>query len=203
MSLALFIGGVAVAIHFEKLAPIFLILAISLVVATVINAFIIDRLTGLTQKWAAATIMTLSVFVGIFLFAASGGGSRRAAWSSRAKGTLRSIGSSQLAYQGANTEKLYGTFDALKKDLYIAEGYTLSNMIGNYSMTWQVNNISIAPSEEIPTGVMSSFTVIAWPRDRRKGYLHTFAVMDDQVVRVYNPKNKNRLSNVATWDPIL
>ena len=39
--------------------------------------------------------------------------SRRSAWMSRAKGTLRSTGSSQLAYQGTNNEKIYGSFQAL------------------------------------------------------------------------------------------
>ena len=61
---------------------------------------------------------------------------RRAAWESRAKSTLRSTGSSQLAYQGTNNEKVYGSFEALVSSLYIADGYSLGNMIENYSMSW-------------------------------------------------------------------
>ncbi len=131
---------------------------------------------------------------------------RRAAWQSRAKGTLRSIGSSQLAYQGTNNNKKYGTFDALKKDLYIAEGYTLANMIENYSMSWEVSNPYQGTSGGVDQGGIGSnkFTVIAYPRDTRPGFLNTFAVADDQVVRVFNPGNtSNRWESVTTWDPIL
>ena len=130
-------------------------------------------------------------------------GSRRAAWASRAKGTLRSIGSTELAYQSTNNAKVYGSFKAMKDAPYIAEGYTLGSMIENYSMSWQVNNISTVPTEQFPSGNVSTFTVIAWPRDRRRGFLSTFGVTEDQTVRVYTPKNGNRLENVKTWDPIL
>ena len=133
---------------------------------------------------------------------------RRAAWQSRAKGTLRSIGSSQLAYQGTNNEKFYGTFDALKDDLYIAEGYSLGNMIENYSMAWTASNPSTGTGG-LGAGIgNNNFTVVAYPRDTRPGYLNTFGVTEDQVVRVYNPSNGNLFTdmydpNVSTWDPIL
>jgi len=130
-------------------------------------------------------------------------GGRLEAWMSRAKGTLRSIGSSQLSYQESNDGKLYGSFEALKKDMLIAEGYTENNMIENYSMCWQINNISTATSEQFPQGFMSTFTVIAFPRDEVKGYLKTFAITDDRKVRVYDPKWGNRYENIKTWDPIL
>ncbi len=137
---------------------------------------------------------------------------RRAAWQSRAKGTLRSIGSSQLAYQGTNNEKFYGTFGALQDDLYIAEGYFMANMIENYSMTWDISR-----SETLGDGSgggigMNKFTIVAYPRDTRPGYLCTFGVTEDQVVRVYNPVNtlggRNAYTSltdprVSTWDPIL
>ena len=121
-------------------------------------------------------------------------------WQSRAKGTLRSIGSSQLAFQGVYEDHRYGTFDELKEKLYIAEGYTLGNMIENYSITWEVYNLSTVTTE------IHEFTVIAYPRDTRPGFLNTFAITEDQVVRVYNPrnrKNKNRVDSVKTWDPIM
>jgi len=129
---------------------------------------------------------------------------RRAAWQSRAKGTLRSIGSSQLAYQGTNNEKNYGTFDALKKDLYIAQGYSLGNMIENYSMSWDASNPSTGTGP-LGAGIGNNkFTVIAFPRDTRPNFLNTFGVTDDQVVRVFNPSNTtNSWTSVTSWDPIL
>jgi len=99
--------------------------------------------------------------------------------------------------------KSFGSFEALKRELFIAEGYTLGNMIENYSMSWEVNNVSTVATEELPVGAISAFTIIAWPRRTGPRYLHTFAVIDDQQVRVYNPENGNDLSRVKTWDPIL
>ena len=137
---------------------------------------------------------------------------RRAAWQSRAKGTLRSIGSSQLAYQGTNNKKFYGSFGALKDDLYIAEGYSLGNMIENYSMTWSASQ-SAQGTDGRGGGIgANTFTIVAYPRDTRPGYLLTFGVSDDQTVRVYNPDNNVGGRNayvseadprVGTWDPIL
>lgn len=129
---------------------------------------------------------------------------RRAAWQSRAKGTLRSIGSSQLAYQGTNNEKLYGTFTALQEDLYIATGYTLGNMIENYSMTWSATNPYGGTGSSGMAGIgNNTFTVIALPRDTREGFLQTFCVTEDQVVRVFNGDGSNVYEAIYNWDPIL
>ena len=130
---------------------------------------------------------------------------RRAAWQSRAKSTLRSIGSSQLAYQGTNNQKFYGSFEALKGDDYIAFGYSLGNMIENYSMSWTSTNPASGIGALTGAGIgANTFTVIAFPRDTREGYLSTFSVRDDQVVRVYNEGvGINDFNAISTWDPIL
>ena len=133
---------------------------------------------------------------------------RRAAWMSRAKGTLRSIGSAQLAYQNANNDKIYGDFDALQGVEDIAHGYTLGNMVENYSLSWTTT--SPYGKDGLNTGTVrggiaaNTFTVIAWPRDTRPGFLHTFAITEDQVVRVFDENTPNvDPGKVHTWDPIL
>jgi hypothetical protein len=123
--------------------------------------------------------------------------SLRASWQSRAKGTLMSIGSSQLAYQNRNDAKVYGSFKALKDEMYIAKGYTQSNMIENYSLLWRVSDFDERTEKIVPT-----FTVIAFPRDTRPGFLSTFCITEDQVVRVYNPPG-SRFDVYRSWDPIL
>ena len=138
--------------------------------------------------------------------------SRRPAWMSRAKGTLRSTGSSQLAYQGMNNNKNYGSFQALKDIQYIADGYTLGNMIEKYSMTWSVSN-SLTMSDESSYHIgNNAFTIVAYPIYTNPGYLMTFGITEDQEVRVYNPENSDQGLNeynglydprVWTWDPIL
>lgn len=122
---------------------------------------------------------------------------RGAAWQSRAKGTLRSIGSSQLAYQNTNDSKVYGSFKALKDEMYIAEGYTPTNMIEGYSLLWRVGDFDERTEKTIPT-----FTIIAFPNETRPGFLSTFCVTEDQVVRVYNPLG-NKFDVYRSWDPIL
>ncbi len=126
-------------------------------------------------------------------------GARRVPWQSRAKGTLRAIGASQTAYSGTNSGSNYGSFEALKADMYIAEGYTLGNMIENYSMTWEAYNSSTVEGE--PT--VHRFKVIAYPRDTRPGFLNTFCVTEDQVVRVYIPDGEYEFEAIYHWDPIL
>ena len=158
-------------------------------------------------KMSFFTAFVLVVILGWVLasfFIPTDYGSRRVAWQSRAKGTLRSIGSSQLAYQGTNYAKNYGSFEAMKDELYVAEGYSLGNMIENYSLTWEVDNgpKELLEEDSLPN-VVHTFTIVAFPRDTRPGYLSTFAITEDQVVRVYNPDEGNDPGNVKTWDPIL
>jgi hypothetical protein len=150
--------------------------------------------------WIIA-LLVLTVF--LFFCVLSLLGSRRGAWQSRAKGTLRSIGTAELAYQQANKAKVYGSFQALQDTLHSAEGYNLGNMVENYTFTWEVHDISTVPTEKFPSGIISTFTVIAYPRDTRPGFLNTFGITDDQVVRVFAPQNGNRFEDVKTWDPIL
>ncbi len=136
---------------------------------------------------------------------------------SRAKGTLRSIGSSQLAYQSSNADKSYGTFEDLQSAEYVAQGYTLENMIEAYTISWTA--YSSSPAEEAGSeegkpvfedtmgstkthGPYDRFTIIAYPV-ASFGALCTFAVTEDQVVRVYNPDNRNKEADIKTWDPIL
>ena len=179
---------------------------ISIGVAISINTAMLAWLTDTPTKWGLSIAVTAMAYgsIGIFIAVASNPMEDRGlSLMSRAKGTLRSIGSVESVYQSDNRERQYGTFEALKISQDLAEGYTLGNMIDNYSMTWRVNYTPTTVSEEFPSGIMSSFTVIAWPQNKRWGDISTFAVTEDQVVRVFNPKKENKLDSVKTWDPIL
>jgi len=149
--------------------------------------------------WSIFVVVALVLF--IYIGITSLLGPRRAAWMSRAKRTLRSMSCAQLNYQETNENGKYGSFQDLVRAGEIREGYTLGNMIENYSMTWEVN-FSTAASEEFPTSTVSTFQIIAYPRDTRPGYLFTFAITEDQIVRVYSPDDKD-FSDIRTWDPIL
>lgn len=106
---------------------------------------------------------------------------RRSAWENRAKLTLRALGSSQLAYQDQNLDKNYGNWNAMVATDYVQLGYTRTNMIDNYSLAVFYAN----PSAQVNgiTASDSSFTIVAVPRNNRNR-LRTFAICDDQTVRV-------------------
>jgi hypothetical protein len=176
-------------------------LGLSILLQGITVSFLIND----NRTWKSVVVISVLCF--IFMVPASvyffpsyglyfhGMSSREAAWLSRAKGTLKSIGSAELAYREANSRHVYGSFDALQKSKDIAQGYTLGNMIENYPMTWRAVNTP---------GAVSNFTVIAWPRNSSPGYLDTFGITEDQIVRIFNPTNKkNQVEDVKTWDPIL
>jgi len=148
-------------------------------------------------------IFVLIFFVLAYISLPSILGVRRAQWQVRTKGTLRSIGSSQAAF--FDQFGTYGSFEELVNASYIPDDITLDNWVGNYRLVLENN----APQPGFEHG---TFTVVAYPRDMRPGYLLTFGVSDDQIVRVYNPDDKTGGCNqyngptdpmVQTWDPIL
>lgn len=149
----------------------------------------------------------------------------------RARSMLRSIGSGELAYN--NRYGIYGSFQALKDELFIAEQYTPGNMIELYTLTWEVTSLSTVsvenafggstpftialPPPDIRKRMIVShsikwaltgeqvhrFEVIAWPHGPYSEGLHTFGITEDQTIRVYSPSVLNQLEDVKTWDPIL
>ena len=91
---------------------------------------------------------------------------------SHAKGTLLSLGSSDLAYQMTNDDRLFGTFEDMQEDLYIAEGYGYSTMIENYELRTFM--------EPDKTG----FTFIAFPTAEMDPALKIYAI--DETQRLYS-----------------
>ena len=147
-------------------------------------------------------IFVLIFFVLAYISLPSILGVRRAQWQTRPKGTLRSIGSSQAAF--FDQYGTYGSFEELVNAGYIPDGTTLDNWVELYRLDWENNGSQ-------PGFKGGTFTVVAYPRDLRPGYLLTFGVSEDQIVRVYNPDNtdvgRNQYNGptdpmVHTWDRI-
>jgi len=118
---------------------------------------------------------------------------------------LRSIGSSQLAYQSTNEGAIFGTFEILKSGAYIPDDASLGDMIERYSLSWNVGNTPASSDNSEVTGrtYPGRFTVIAFPRNPALDQLSTFGISEDFVVRIYNPDSENDETDVKTWDPIL
>ena len=113
---------------------------------------------------------------------------------------LRAIGRCQLAYQGTNNNKSYGSFEVLKAAGYFREDETLDAIIGGYTVDWSVFNPGPPPGLLCDWILINHFTVVAYPRAERSLGLRTFAITEDQVVRVYNPVGGNKPDAVNGWD---
>jgi len=120
----------------------------------------------------------------------------------RAAAILRVIGCAQLAFQGASNDRFYGSFEDLKLTRYISQDETAGSMIEGYTLAWSIRN-HVEPFSDFGTdGLANSFTIVAYPRSDRFHLLRTFAITDDQVLRVYNPVGGNVLTSVTSWDPV-
>ncbi len=170
-----------------------------------------NRFVKKDHIWGALLIVS---FVSILLAISSTGcipqilNARRSAWESRAKGTLRSFGSTQLAFQGTTEDKHYGTWDELQEAEYLAAGYTKENIVDNYVL-WTSVDDSPYYDHNTDTHYNATFTVVAFPRDTMPGYLSTFAIREDQVLREYNSSTPYALPwgeandfGAKSWEPI-
>jgi hypothetical protein len=109
--------------------------------------------------------------------------SRLSVLESRAKAYLRSIGSSELAYQSMHDDKRFGTFEDIQNDLYIAESYTPDNMVEDYTIVWCLNENA------------TDFAVVALPTEHTD-MLRAYMVNGSQIVTELTPADR---SSVASW----
>jgi len=110
---------------------------------------------------------------------------------------LRNIGSVMADYSLSQNQDNYATFQELKDANLITKGVTLSNIIVDYSLV-------ILTTEKAAMGLPSRYTIIAYPRPENSfGELSTFAITEDNVVRVYHPGLGIKENDPHTWDPIL
>jgi len=113
-----------------------------------------------------------------------------------AQGRLRSIGAVMTDYALSN-EGNYADFKDLKDANMIKKEVTASNIILDYSLIFKTTT-----SESI--GNPPLFTIIAIPRQQRStGQLATFAITEDQVVRVYRAGENVSFNDPHTWEPVL
>ncbi len=145
-----------------------------------------------------------------FLYVACGGGSidfdRKHVSESLAKFGLRAYGETERAYALNSSRKQYGSWENLRQRNYISAGVTRENFITDYSLWTSVSN-PVRNSHTISP--LNTFTGVAFPRiTRPPGFLATFAIREDQVVRVYLPVDgvnawgENDDYGTKTWEPV-
>ena len=138
----------------------------------------------------------------------------------QAQKRLKTIGSVMADYALSNRGGSYAEFQDLKDSNMIRRDLTLSSIITDYSLSFITNDrIQDGNNRQVGRGTESdgepnetrpsmepphSYTIIAYPRPERvHARLSTFAITEDNVVRVYSPGPGVSLDDPGTWDPIL
>ena len=111
---------------------------------------------------------------------------------------LRTIGSVMADYSLARHGTEYADFQELKDADLISGDLTKSTIITDYSLVFIT--IDRSPGMGDPAG----YTIIAYPKsDRSMDMLSTFAITEDNVVRIYRPGPGVSVTDPHTWSPIL
>lgn len=129
---------------------------------------------------------------------------------SLAKFTLRAYGETQLSYAHHNYRGHYGTWDDLANNKFISEGLKPGNVIKDYKLWTNVNNHIYIPAHPYSVSPKNTFTAVAFPRiTQPPGYLATFSIREDQILRIYMPITEevnawgeNGDFGTKTWEPI-
>jgi prepilin-type N-terminal cleavage/methylation domain-containing protein len=115
----------------------------------------------------------------------------------QAQRRLRTIGSVMADYTLSHAEEGYADFQELKDSNMISDHVTLSSIIVDYSLVF-------VTTDTIDETGHASYTIIAYPRpERSNGRLSTFAITEDNVVRVYKPGAGVSPNDPDTWEPII
>jgi prepilin-type N-terminal cleavage/methylation domain-containing protein len=110
---------------------------------------------------------------------------------------LRSIGSVMADYNLSHEGGNFADFQQLKDAQLISHDLTQTSLIKDYSLQFLIKKAA-------PIGAPSAFTVIAYPiLERTNGSLSTFAITEDNVIRVYKPGGGRNPNDPQTWGPIL
>jgi len=114
----------------------------------------------------------------------------------QAQRRLRTIGSVMADYTLSHLEEGYADFQELKDSKMISDHVTLSSIIVDYSLAFHTTDTANSGS--------AGYTIIAYPRPERSyGRLSTFAITEDNVVRVYKPAPGVSPNDPDTWEPII
>ena len=115
----------------------------------------------------------------------------------QAQRRLRNIGSVMADYSLSHSSGNFADFQELKDADLISDDVTQTSLIFDYSLVFKTTKAD-------PMGNPSEYTVIAYPRpERSSDSLATFAITQDNVIRVYKPGPGHDPHDPQTWDPVL
>ena len=166
--------------------------------------------TGKKPRWAVIVSVILVSVLGYLFLPSFYYSSKAFKLELNCANKLRQIGECQLAYQGTNIYKVYGSLKNLQEGNFIEDKYTSYTFIKKYELEWEfyLDTATAEFQSEHPMiysgDGYNTFAVVAYPRAFPKP-LRTFAITEDQSLRVYNPANGNSYNNrddpmVKTWD---
>ena len=113
---------------------------------------------------------------------------------------LEAIADLEAKYRQINQYGHYGDRTAISDTSFLTSNELLFPVFGNYSIALNVTRKRLDETGAV-TG-NNTYTVFAYPIDKRTGYLDTFGMREDGVVRVYYPANSDEASDVSAWPPV-
>ena len=130
---------------------------------------------------------------------------QRRGWESQARRALLLYGEAQLAYRKINNDRRFGSWDDLVNVGFIPEGYSREDIVDNYNLYIRTSNDHWQPYPR-----QSAFTAVAFPKMAEpEGFLSTFSIREDGVLRIYDRWNPENIPwggqgdrGARTWDPV-
>jgi len=98
-----------------------------------------------------------------------------------AKGVLMNLGKAEMEYLNTHNGTGYGSWDQLNENYEQWGRITRGNIIEGYSL-WVGNGSYATPAGK----TIYSFTAVAFPSRGMRRALRTFAIREDQIIRLYH-----------------
>jgi len=113
---------------------------------------------------------------------------------------LEAIADIEAKYRQINQFGHYGDRTALSDNSFLTSNGLSFPVFRNYSIACYVTRKRLDDTGSVIGN--NTYTIFAYPIDTRTGYLNTFGMREDGIVRLYYPANSDEESDVSAWPPV-
>jgi len=113
--------------------------------------------------------------------------------------SLEAIADLESKYRRTNQYGHYGDRTAVSDNSFLTSNRLSFPAFENYSMSWYVTRKRLDDTGSVIGN--NTYTVFAYPIDTWTGFLTTFGVREDGIVRMYYPAIVDDASDVSAWPP--
>jgi len=117
-----------------------------------------------------------------------------------AMATLIELAKLQEEYRGINEDGHYGTMRDLCDEGLLDPPVGVGNILDHFYLDWTRDRKM--RSQGGPIYGSNTFTIVAYPLDTRRGYMSTYGIREDGLIRRYVPNRGGAEDDVSTWTRI-